>query len=31
VWVLGDANDHDREHGMGIVIEYSGQTGGAAL
>jgi len=27
VWVLGDANDHDREHGMGIVIEYSGQTG----
>jgi FtsP/CotA-like multicopper oxidase with cupredoxin domain len=27
VWVLGDSNDHDREHGMGIVIEYSGQTG----
>ncbi len=27
VWVLGDSNDHDREAGMGIVIEYSGQTG----
>ncbi|MGD1095027.1 MAG: multicopper oxidase domain-containing protein [Bryobacteraceae bacterium] len=27
VWVLGDSNDHDREHGLGIVIEYAGQTG----
>ncbi len=27
VWVLGDSKDHDREGGMGIVVEYSGQTG----
>jgi FtsP/CotA-like multicopper oxidase with cupredoxin domain len=27
VWVLGEANDHDREAGMGIVVEYSGQAG----
>ena len=27
VWVLGDTNDHDREAGMGIVVEYAGQTG----
>lgn len=27
VWVLGDANDHDREAGLGTVVEYSGQTG----
>lgn len=27
VWVLGDANDHDRQAGMGIVIEYADQTG----
>jgi FtsP/CotA-like multicopper oxidase with cupredoxin domain len=26
VWVLGDVGD-DREHGMGIVIEYAGATG----
>lgn len=27
VWILGATDDHDRERGMGIVIEYSGQTG----
>jgi FtsP/CotA-like multicopper oxidase with cupredoxin domain len=27
VWVLGDSDDHDRQAGMGIVIEYAGQTG----
>jgi len=28
VWVLGDLDDDDRGHGMGIVIEYSGQQRG---
>jgi FtsP/CotA-like multicopper oxidase with cupredoxin domain len=27
VWVLGDLDDDDRRHGMGIVIEYAGQRG----
>jgi FtsP/CotA-like multicopper oxidase with cupredoxin domain len=27
VWVMGDLADDDRGHGMGIVIEYSGQRG----
>jgi FtsP/CotA-like multicopper oxidase with cupredoxin domain len=27
VWVLGDLDDDDRKHGMGIVIEYAGQGG----
>lgn len=27
VWVLGAADDHDREAGMGIVVEYAGQSG----
>jgi FtsP/CotA-like multicopper oxidase with cupredoxin domain len=27
VWILGAADDHDREQGMGIVIEYAGQSG----
>jgi FtsP/CotA-like multicopper oxidase with cupredoxin domain len=27
VWVLGDLSDDDREHGMGIVVEYAGQSG----
>ena len=27
VWVLGATNDHDRQAGMGIVVEYAGQTG----
>ncbi len=27
VWVLGDLSDDDRDHGMGIVVEYAGQRG----
>jgi FtsP/CotA-like multicopper oxidase with cupredoxin domain len=27
VWVLGDLSDDDREHGMGIVVEYTDRTG----
>ena len=27
VWILGDMSDDDRQHGMGIVIEYAGQKG----
>ena len=27
VWVLGDTSDHDRGHGMGIVVEYAGRHG----
>jgi FtsP/CotA-like multicopper oxidase with cupredoxin domain len=27
VWVLGDLDDDDRKHGMGIVVEYAGQGG----
>jgi FtsP/CotA-like multicopper oxidase with cupredoxin domain len=27
VWVLGDLADDDRNHGMGIVVEYSGRAG----
>ncbi len=27
VWVMGDLADDDRAHGMGTVIEYSGQRG----
>jgi FtsP/CotA-like multicopper oxidase with cupredoxin domain len=27
VWILGDLNDDDRQDGMGIVIEYAGQSG----
>jgi FtsP/CotA-like multicopper oxidase with cupredoxin domain len=29
VWILGDLADDDRQHGMGIVVEYSGRTGKA--
>jgi FtsP/CotA-like multicopper oxidase with cupredoxin domain len=29
VWILGDLDDGDREHGMGIVIEYAGRSGKA--
>ncbi len=25
VWILGAANDHDRQAGMGIVVEYAGR------
>jgi len=27
VWVMGDMDDGDRQHGMGIVVEYAGQKG----
>ena len=27
VWILGDLDDDDRQHGMGIVVEYAGQKG----
>lgn len=27
VWIMGDLDDDDRRHGMGIVIEYAGQKG----
>lgn len=27
VWVMGDLDDDDRAHGMGIVVEYAGQKG----
>ena len=31
VWVMGDLADDDREHGMGIVVEYAGAQGQAAV
>ena len=27
VWILGDLDDDDRRHGLGIVLEYAGQKG----
>jgi FtsP/CotA-like multicopper oxidase with cupredoxin domain len=27
VWILGATDDHDRQAGMGVVIEYAGRTG----
>jgi FtsP/CotA-like multicopper oxidase with cupredoxin domain len=27
IWIMGDLNNDDRRHGMGIVVEYSGRTG----
>jgi FtsP/CotA-like multicopper oxidase with cupredoxin domain len=27
VWILGADNDHDRRAGLGIVVEYAGQSG----
>ncbi len=27
IWILGDLDNDDRRHGMGIVVEYSGRTG----
>jgi len=27
VWILGDLDNDDRHHGMGIVVEYGGHTG----
>jgi FtsP/CotA-like multicopper oxidase with cupredoxin domain len=29
VWIMGDTDDDDRHHGMGIVVEYAGQKGKA--
>ncbi|HET9366229.1 MAG TPA: multicopper oxidase domain-containing protein [Candidatus Angelobacter sp.] len=29
VWIMGDTADDDRNHGMGIVVEYTGRTGKA--
>ncbi len=29
VWVMGDTDDDDRRHGMGIVLEYANQVGKA--
>jgi FtsP/CotA-like multicopper oxidase with cupredoxin domain len=29
VWVMGDLDDDDRRHGMGVVVEYDGQRGKA--
>ncbi|MFZ0879036.1 MAG: multicopper oxidase domain-containing protein [Candidatus Acidiferrales bacterium] len=27
VWIMGDLDDDDRGHGMGIVVEYAGRAG----
>jgi FtsP/CotA-like multicopper oxidase with cupredoxin domain len=27
VWIMGDMSNDDREHGMGIVVEYAGKSG----
>jgi FtsP/CotA-like multicopper oxidase with cupredoxin domain len=29
IWILGDTADDDRQHGMGIVVEYAHRTGKA--
>jgi FtsP/CotA-like multicopper oxidase with cupredoxin domain len=29
VWILGDLDDGDRGHGMGVVVEYAARTGKA--
>jgi len=29
IWIMGDTDNDDRRHGMGIVVEYAGQTGKA--
>lgn len=29
VWILGDLDDDDRPHGMGVVVEYAGSAGQA--
>lgn len=29
VWIMGDTADDDRNHGMGIVVEYAGKKGKA--
>ncbi len=30
VWIMGDLADDDRQHGMGIIVEYAGAKGKAA-
>jgi FtsP/CotA-like multicopper oxidase with cupredoxin domain len=27
IWILGDTANDDRQHGMGVVVEYAGQKG----
>ena len=27
VWIMGDTANDDRQHGMGIVVEYAGRNG----
>jgi FtsP/CotA-like multicopper oxidase with cupredoxin domain len=27
IWIMGDMADDDRQHGMGVVVEYAGQQG----
>ena len=27
IWILGATDDHDREGGMGVAVEYAGQAG----
>ncbi len=29
VWTMGDSDDDDRRHGMGVVLEYAGHQGNA--
>jgi FtsP/CotA-like multicopper oxidase with cupredoxin domain len=29
VWIMGDLDNDDRRHGMGIIVEYAGATGKA--
>ncbi len=29
VWILGDLDNDDRRHGMGVVVEYAGRSGKA--
>ena len=29
VWTMGDISDDDRQHGMGIIVEYANRTGAA--
>jgi FtsP/CotA-like multicopper oxidase with cupredoxin domain len=29
VWIMGDLDNDDRRHGMGVIVEYAGSTGKA--
>ncbi len=29
VWIMGDTADDDRQHGLGVVVEYAGRSGKA--